>query len=97
MCTTELGRVANLVSEFENRGVKLIALSCNDVESHKGWIEDIKDYAKYDKGDFPYPIISDEKRELAVKLGMIDPDEKDAEGLPLTARAVSSSLPYQLS
>ena len=95
MCTTELGRVAQLVEEFEKRGVTLIALSCDDVESHKGWVEDIKDYVTYEKDDFPYPIISDEKRELAVKLGMIDPDEKDAKGLPLTARAVSSLVLYQ--
>ena len=36
-----------------------------------------------------YPIIADEKRELAVALGMIDPDEKTKAGLPLTCRAVS--------
>lgn len=46
------------------------------------------DYAG-EKGDLPYPIIADEKRNLAVKLGMVDPDEKDAKGLPLTCRAVS--------
>lgn len=90
VCTTELGRVANLVSKFQERGVKLIALSCDGVESHKGWITDIKDFSKY-TGEFPYPIIADEGRDLAVKLGMIDPDEKDAQGLPLTARAVSFS------
>ncbi len=89
MCTTELGRAAKLVLEFTKRGVKLIALSCNGVESHKGWITDIKDYSKLD--EFPYPIIADEGRDLAVKLGMIDPDERDAQGLPLTARAVSFS------
>ena len=37
---------------------------------------------------FPYSIISDPKRELAVQLGMIDPVEKDKAGLPLTCRAV---------
>ena len=91
VCTTELGRVAELAPKFEKRGVKLFALSCDGVESHKGWIKDIVDYSKSESGesDFPYPIIADEKRELAVKLGMIDPDEKDAQGLPLTARAVS--------
>ena len=41
------------------------------------------------EGEFPYPIIADPDRELAVQLGMIDPDEKTAAGLPLTARAVS--------
>ena len=39
-------------------------------------------------GEFPYPIIADPKRELAVKLGMLDPVEKDSAGMPLTARAV---------
>ncbi|XP_070531736.1 peroxiredoxin-6-like [Ptychodera flava] len=86
VCTTELGRVGHLVPEFQKRGVKLIALSCDGVESHKGWIEDIK--AVSDLKEFPYPIIADEKRELAVQFGMVDPDEKDAAGLPLTCRAV---------
>lgn len=88
MCTTELGRVANLVPKFKERGVKLIALSCDGVDSHKGWIKDIQHHSNNPE-KFPYPIIADEGRDLAVKLGMIDPDEKDAQGLPLTARAVS--------
>ena len=88
MCTTELARVANLHTDFEKRGVKLFALSCDGVQSHNGWITDIKKHGKY-ADQFPYQIIADEKRELAVKLGMIDPDERDAQGLPLTARAVS--------
>jgi len=41
--------------------------------------------------DFPYPIIADKGRELAVRLGMIDPEEKDSQGMPLTCRAVSFS------
>lgn len=45
-------------------------------------------YAKQCGDHFPYPIIADEKREIAVLLNMIDPDEKDKNGLPLTARAV---------
>lgn len=39
VCTTELGRLAQLKPEFDRRGVKLIALSCDDVEAHKGWIK----------------------------------------------------------
>ncbi len=42
-------------------------------------------------GEFPYPIIADPKRELASTLGMIDPDEKDKAGLPVTCRAVSTN------
>lgn len=37
---------------------------------------------------FPYPIIDDANRELAVSLNMLDRDEIDAAGLPLTCRAV---------
>lgn len=89
VCTTELGNAAKLVPEFEKRGVKLIALSCDDAESHRGWIKDIEGYCPdLGSGGFKIPIIADPKRDLAVKFGMIDPDEKDAEGMPLTCRAV---------
>ena len=89
VCTTELGAVARLVKagEFAKRNVKVIALSCNDVDTHKGWIADICASQKVE-GDFPYPIIDDSKRDLAVTLGMLDPDERDAKGLPAAARAV---------
>jgi len=90
VCTTELGRMAEMVDEFKNRGVKVIALSCNDVQSHKDWIGDIQNYSNLGTcvNQFPYPIISDETRHLAVQLGMVDPQEKDKDGLPLTCRAV---------
>lgn len=38
--------------------------------------------------DFPYPIIDDEKRHLAVKFNMLDIDEIGQAGIPLTCRAV---------
>jgi 1-Cys peroxiredoxin 6 len=88
VCTTELGMVSKYYDEFAKRGVKLAALSCDGVESHKGWIKDILAYNELEGDDLPYPIIADDKRELAVKLGMLDPDEKDAAGLPMTCRAV---------
>jgi len=91
VCTTELGAVARLTrnGEFAKRQVKPIALSCNSLEEHKGWIEDIIAYSGLSKNEeFPYPIIADQKRELAVKFGMLDPEEKDAAGLPAAARAV---------
>ena len=88
MCTTELGRVAQLAPEFEKRDVKMIALSINSVESHQGWIKDIQSYCSV-SGKFPFPIIADERRLLAVKFGMVDPDEKDSKGMVLTCRGVS--------
>lgn len=70
----------------------MIALSCNDVSMHNDWIKDIQSYSKLNtQTKFPYPIIDDKDRKLAVVLGMIDPDERDAAGMPLTARAVRSS------
>ncbi|CAM6097907.1 unnamed protein product [Calypogeia fissa] len=86
VCTTELGAVGVNLPEFEKRGVKVLALSCNGVESHKAWIKDIESYTP--GASIAYPIISDPDRVLAVKFGMLDPDEKDASGVPLTARAV---------
>ena len=44
----------------------MIALSCDSVESHNGWTEDIKVYSN---GSFSYPIIDDTSRTLAVELG----------------------------
>lgn len=86
VCTTELGRVQALYQEFVNRGVKVIALSCDTTESHVGWIKDIIAYNKLK--DFSYPIIADPCREVATLYGMMDPDEKDSAGMPLTCRAV---------
>jgi 1-Cys peroxiredoxin 6 len=78
VCTTELGSVASLQSEFDKRGVKIAALSCNDTESHKAWVKDIEHLMFHDgkEGSVSYPIISDPKREIAVLYGMLDPEEK---------------------
>lgn len=88
VCTTELGRMAVHNHEFKKRNVKLIALSCDKLESHNNWVADIKSYCQDICGDFPYPIISDEKRELAVKLDMLDEDQKDDLEAGLTVRAL---------
>lgn len=50
--------------------------------------QDIKSYSMIQGDAFPYPIIDDESRDLAVRFDMIDPAEKDKDGLPLTCRAV---------
>lgn len=42
VCTTELGKIAQYASEFNKRGVLLLGLSCDDLESHKEWIKDIE-------------------------------------------------------
>ncbi|XP_013145853.1 PREDICTED: peroxiredoxin-6 [Papilio polytes] len=89
VCTTELARVLTLVPEFKKRNVKVIGLSCDTIESHNDWCKDIQCYAGCNESEvFPYPIIEDKARNLAVKLGMVDKDELDSSGIPLTARAV---------
>lgn len=90
VCTTELSRAQQLASEFQKRNCKIIALSCDSVQSHLNWIKDIIAYSSCGSGDegFSYPIIADEDRSLAVQLGMLDPVEKDSKGMPLTCRAV---------
>ncbi len=49
----------------------MIAVSCNDVDMHAGWIKDIQSYANLNESNFPYPIIQDPDRSLAVRLGML--------------------------
>jgi len=64
----------------------MAALSCDTVEQHKAWIPDIE---KFNGGaKVEYPIIADAKRDIATSLGMLDPEEKDAAGLPAPVRAV---------
>lgn len=87
VCTTELGEVANIKAEFDKRGVKIAALSCDSVESHQGWKEDIE-RSSFCNCQLAYPIIADENRDIATKFGMLDPDEKDSRGMPTTCRAV---------
>ncbi|CAG5091268.1 Oidioi.mRNA.OKI2018_I69.PAR.g12943.t1.cds [Oikopleura dioica] len=86
VCTTELGAAAKYAPEFKELNTKLIGLSIDTMADHEGWIKDIQDYNKLE-GGFPFPLISDD-RTIATQLGMLDPDELDSTGTPLTARAV---------
>ena len=71
VCTTELGSVAKLKPEFEKRGAKVMALSVDDVDSHKGWIKDINETQNT---TINYPIIADVDQSVANLYGMIHPD-----------------------
>merc|ERR1712168_31870 len=86
VCTTELGKLNAIHEEFEKRGVKVIALSIDDAESHKGWSKDLLAFSS--TSIMKFPIIADKNRELANAFGMIDPDEINSQGIALTARAV---------
>ncbi|XP_014274634.3 peroxiredoxin-6 isoform X2 [Halyomorpha halys] len=88
VCTTELGRIAVHKNEFCKRNVKIVALSCDKIQAHTDWVNDIKSYCQDIPGDFPYPIISDETREIAVKLDMLDERDRDNEDTAMTVRAL---------
>lgn len=74
VCTTELGLTAKLKGEFEKRGVKAIALSVDDVESHKGWIKDINETQNTTVN---FPILADGDRKVSQLYDMIHPNASE--------------------
>lgn len=72
VCTTELGALANYQDEFENRNVKVAAISVDPLDSHFEWITDIEE-TQNARVDFP--LIADEKREISELYGMIHPND----------------------
>lgn len=65
--------------------------------SPDGWFQDIMAYNNAEPGsEFPFPIVADDRRELVEKLGMLDPEEKDRSGMPLSARCVSAGKSFGL-
>ena len=71
VCTTELGRVANLKKEFEERQTKVIAVSVDPIESHGGWIKDINETQN---ASVDFPLIADKDRSVALLYDMIHPN-----------------------
>ncbi len=71
VCTTELGTVAKYKSEFDKRNVKVVALSVDGLESHKGWIKDINETQGTEVN---FPIIADEDKKVSEKYDMIHPN-----------------------
>jgi alkyl hydroperoxide reductase subunit AhpC len=63
--------VAKLKGEFEKRNAKVIALSVDDVDSHKGWIGDIEETQSTAVN---YPIIADADKKVSDLYGMIHPN-----------------------
>jgi alkyl hydroperoxide reductase subunit AhpC len=70
VCTTELGKTALLKSEFEKRGVKVLAVSVDPIDKHLGWRNDINETQNC---SVEFPIIADENREVATLYGMLHP------------------------
>ena len=81
VCTTELGAMAHMKSEFDRRGVKLIGLSVDPVSTHKRWSQDIA----ATQGMAPnFPMIGDPDLEIA-KLYQMLPDDAEGEAAERTA------------
>lgn len=71
VCTTELGATAKLAGEFKKRNVKVIALSVDSAESHRGWIKDINETQST---DVQFPIIADPDHKVSELYDMIHPN-----------------------
>ena len=74
VCTPELGFTAKLKDEFAKRGVKAIALSVDDVESHKGWINDINETQNTTVN---VPLLADADRKVSELYGFIHPNASE--------------------
>lgn len=74
VCTTELGRVARLKGEFDKRNVKVIGLSVDPLEDHRGWARDIEETQDC---QLNFPLIADPDRKIATAYDMIHPNASD--------------------
>ncbi|MBF4520075.1 peroxiredoxin [Acinetobacter towneri] len=81
VCTTELGFTAKLKDEFSKRNVKAIALSVDDAESHKGWIQDINETQNTTVN---FPILADQDRKVSTLYDFIHPNASET----LTVRSL---------
>ena len=81
VCTTELGTVARLKDKFAERNVKVIALSVDPLDSHRGWINDINETQNC---EVDYPLIADPDKKVSDLYDMIHPNASDT----MTVRSV---------
>ena len=74
VCTTELGQAARMKQEFEKRNTKMIAVSVDPLDKHRGWINDINETQHCVVN---YPLIADPERKVAQLYGMIHPNASE--------------------
>jgi len=74
VCTTELGSMSKFKLEFDERNVKILAISVDPLESHKSWIKDINETQKTEVN---YPIIADADQKVAKAYGMLHPNASE--------------------
>ena len=68
ICTTELGYMAKIKSEFDRRGVKIVGLSVDPLDRHVGWAADIKETQGFAPN---YPMIADVDYYVSKLYGML--------------------------
>lgn len=76
VCTTELGALANLESDFIDRDTKIIAISIDSIEDHNKWIPDINEVNNCKLG---FPIISDVSLEFSKAYEMLPEEDISSE------------------
>ena len=74
VCTTEMGRTAQLAAEFSKRNVKPLGLSTDGVEDHLKWIKDVDDTQNT---HLEFPIVADKDLSVAKTYEMIHPGESE--------------------
>jgi peroxiredoxin (alkyl hydroperoxide reductase subunit C) len=72
VCTTEMGRTAQLSDEFAKRNVKPLGLSTDTVEEHNKWILDVNETQNT---TLNFPIVADPDLSIATQYDMIHPGE----------------------
>jgi alkyl hydroperoxide reductase subunit AhpC len=81
VCTTELGGFAKRKGEFDQRGVKIIGVSVDPLESHQSWVGDIEETQG---AKLNFPLIADPEKKVADLYDMIHPNANDT----MTVRSV---------
>lgn len=90
ICTTELGYMAGLKSEFEKRNCKIIGLSVDSVADHAKWSKDIE---KAQGHALNYPLIGDPELKVAKLYDMLPADAGEkAEGRTAADNATARSV-----
>ena len=78
VCTTEMGRTAQLADEFAKRNTKPLGLSTDTVSEHLKWIKDVNDTQNT---TLDFPIVADPDRKIAKLYDMIHPGQSTTEAV----------------
>jgi alkyl hydroperoxide reductase subunit AhpC len=71
VCTTEIGRTAQLQEEFDKRDAKVLIVSVDPLKDHHDWVKDINEICGT---NVEFPIIADPERKVAELFDMIHPN-----------------------